>query len=80
MAVELRNALGVSIGRTLPATLLFDYPTIEALTGYLSGQFAIKLSEKPEPIAQEPGDVLNRIEQLSDDELDRLLAEKTKKA
>ena len=32
MAVELRNVLGRRVGRTLPATLLFDYPTIEALS------------------------------------------------
>jgi len=36
MAVELRNALGNAAGRTLPVTLLFDYPTVEALTGHLA--------------------------------------------
>src|SRR5690606_27093244 len=35
MAVELRNALARGAGLTLPATLLFDYPTIDALVGYL---------------------------------------------
>jgi hypothetical protein len=40
MAVELRNLLGVGLGlkRALPATLVFDYPTVEALTGYLAEQ------------------------------------------
>ena len=33
MAVELRNTLGAAVGRTLPATLLFRYPTIDALVG-----------------------------------------------
>jgi hypothetical protein len=37
MAVELRNALARSIGRALPATLLFDYPTLDAIAGYLVG-------------------------------------------
>ncbi|MBI5785595.1 MAG: SDR family NAD(P)-dependent oxidoreductase [Rhodocyclales bacterium] len=36
MAVELRNALTRSIGQTLPATLLFDYPTLDALTDHLA--------------------------------------------
>ncbi len=36
MALELRNRLAANFGRPLPATLLFDHPTLEALTGYLS--------------------------------------------
>jgi microcystin synthetase protein McyG len=36
MAVELRNALGEGLGQTLPATLLFDYPSVEEVTGYLA--------------------------------------------
>ena len=35
MAVELRNALTRSIGQSLPATLLFDYPSLEALATHL---------------------------------------------
>jgi polyketide synthase 12/myxalamid-type polyketide synthase MxaB len=37
LAVELRNALSSALGlaRRLPATLLFDYPSISALTDYL---------------------------------------------
>ena len=35
MAVELRNRLQASVGRALPATLAFDFPTVEALTGYI---------------------------------------------
>ena len=37
MAVELRNALGQRVGATLPATLAFNYPTVEAITGWLLG-------------------------------------------
>nr|WRX36515.1 hypothetical protein [Cystobacterineae bacterium] len=35
MAVELRNALGRRVGASLPATLAFDYPTVDALTQWL---------------------------------------------
>jgi epothilone polyketide synthase D len=35
MAVELRNALSRRVDRTLPATLAFDHPTVEALAHWL---------------------------------------------
>jgi len=39
MAVQLRNQLGAGLGlnRPLPATLMFDYPTIDSITSYLGG-------------------------------------------
>ncbi|WP_157985060.1 type I polyketide synthase [Lentzea terrae] len=37
MAVQLRNRLSAAIGRTLPATLLFDHPTPLALADHLRG-------------------------------------------
>jgi acyl carrier protein len=35
LAVELRNAIGHAVARSLPATLLFDYPTVDALTDHV---------------------------------------------
>ena len=36
LAVELRNRLQKSLGRKFRTTLLFDYPTLEALTGHIA--------------------------------------------
>jgi acyl transferase domain-containing protein/acyl carrier protein len=48
MAVELRNRIEQGTERALPSTLLFDYPTLEALVGYLAGELL-----GPEPAAKE---------------------------
>ncbi|MFI6079343.1 SDR family NAD(P)-dependent oxidoreductase [Actinoplanes sp. NPDC051343] len=47
-AVELRNALSATLGRKLPATLVFDYATPEAVARYLAGEFA---GAPDEPVA-----------------------------
>jgi acyl carrier protein len=80
MAVELRNLLGSSVARTLPATLLFDYPTVAAVAEYLAHQVLTAppavATTATNPIASDPdipaGDVLDQMENLSDDEIDRI--------
>jgi DNA-directed RNA polymerase specialized sigma24 family protein len=56
MAVELRNRLatGLGLARRLPATLIFDRPTIEAIAEYLAEEVlglapAPAEAAKPEP-------------------------------
>ncbi|MCK6562451.1 SDR family NAD(P)-dependent oxidoreductase [candidate division KSB1 bacterium] len=77
MAVELRNLLGAGLGlqRALPATLVFDYPTTAAVANY----FMRTLFEEETPAAAAepaPAATLENLEQLSDEEIDRLFAEK----
>jgi aryl carrier-like protein len=48
MAVELRNRLGRAVGRPLPATLLFDYPTLDRLRTFLAAE-VLKLPEEAPP-------------------------------
>jgi NADPH:quinone reductase-like Zn-dependent oxidoreductase/acyl carrier protein len=79
MAVELRNVLGRSLGCTLPATLLFDYPTLDALAVHLGSVIAVpEIDEQPVAVRREPGaggaGVVESVEDLSDEEVDRLFA------
>ncbi len=78
MAVELRNVLSTSVGRPLPATLLFDYPTLDAIAGFLGRELGLASApaEAPASLPEAPSQVVDRIEDLSDDDVDRLLAER----
>jgi rifamycin polyketide synthase module 1/2/3 len=53
MAVQLRNRLSVATGMTLPASLLFDYPTSLALAEHLRGgqRHSVVTAGVDEPIA-----------------------------
>ncbi|MGH9133593.1 MAG: type I polyketide synthase, partial [Ilumatobacteraceae bacterium] len=83
MAVELRNLLGAGLGaeRPLQATLVFDYPTVAAIAGYLGESMLTPDATEAGPTAvSAPPDgagiesMLDDLESLSDDEIDRLLA------
>jgi acyl transferase domain-containing protein len=78
MAVELRNTLGAALGRPLPATLLFDYPTIDALTDFLASSLQIDSETQPEAKADstDTRDALDMIESLSDEEVDRMVLQR----
>jgi acyl transferase domain-containing protein/acyl carrier protein len=86
MAVELRNLLKSSLGfqQALPATLVFDYPTIEELTVFIETRLEAKKPAGPpesasgkKQVFSESSKALENIEKLSDDEIDRLLALRT---
>ncbi|MCE7984893.1 MAG: SDR family NAD(P)-dependent oxidoreductase [Caldilinea sp. CFX5] len=85
MAMELKNRLERGLELPVPPTLMFDYPTVEALVDYLSQQINAKLAgednldaadanQSATPDA-EVADLLSELENLSDDELAALLAE-----
>ena len=86
MAVELRNALSRAVERSLPTTLLFDYPSIKAVSLYLASQLNIGLGSgtvsptgTPDVREEKPPsteDLLRQIEAMQDDDIDRLLATK----
>ena len=76
MAVELRNLLrsDLELDQPLPATLVFDHPTVEAMTRYLGRESFASARTRPSRVKADAGDTLDRIENLSDEEVDRLLA------
>jgi len=70
MAVELRNRLKASLGQSIRPTVVFDYPTIEALVDYLL-QEVLNFSTETE--VEQPDSTLTELEELS--ELSELEAE-----
>ncbi|HME79870.1 MAG TPA: type I polyketide synthase [Mycobacterium sp.] len=68
-SVTLQRALSDSLGESLPASVVFDYPTVEALSDYL----ATLLPEVVEVADQESVDAY---EDLSDDDLLKELSER----
>lgn len=74
MAVELRNSIARSVGHPLPATLLFDFPTLEALANHISG--VLGLEQTPAGTGRKATVAAAVVAQLTDDEAEAaLLAE-----
>jgi len=70
-AVELRNRLAAALGKTLRATLLFDFPTLEALAAHVAQDVFDWNTESGTAAADLDATAL---ENLATDELARLLA------
>jgi acyl transferase domain-containing protein len=81
MAVELRNALGRLVGRSLPTSLVFDHPTAEALSLFLAVQLGLaepRQSFVSPPLDRPPGADVEVDDHVDDDtavsQLERILS------
>jgi acyl carrier protein len=71
MAVELRNAIADALGRTLPSTLLFKYPTLEALSEFAATQLVAAATPAAAPAGTSDA---AEVAALTDDEARDLLS------
>jgi acyl transferase domain-containing protein len=77
MGLDLKNRLQSSLGRPIPPTLVFEYPTIEALSEHLTTLVAPEgVHSVVETItSDERTGTIDNLEQLSEAEAEALLAE-----
>lgn len=77
MALDLKNRLQVTLGQELPATLIFEYSNIDALSRYLITEYLSeslgKSEVEPEEYAEEMAQLSAEIQQLSEAELEALI-------
>jgi phthiocerol/phenolphthiocerol synthesis type-I polyketide synthase B len=69
MSVTLQRALSDSLGESLPASVVFDYPTVEALSDYLA-------TILPELVEAADEEAVDAYQDLSDDDLLKELSER----
>jgi acyl carrier protein len=76
MSVELRNALAATLKHSLPATLLFDYPTVESLALHLAKNILrLQLAAPASSRAENPrsSSAAQDLENLTESEAEALL-------
>jgi aryl carrier-like protein len=83
MALDLKNRLRSAIGLDVPATVVFEFPTVEAMAGYLDDRLSGTTLAAGMPAATDGTtvdvaddetagvDMLARIRELSDQEVER---------
>lgn len=78
MSIELRNRLEDGLGLSLPASLIWNQPTVNALVPFLGERLGIPLDEEKQPAAQRESAAKAQtpdLDELTRDELEALLAE-----
>ncbi len=79
MGLELRNRFEASMGLTLPATLVWTYPTVADLANHLAAQMNVPLAAPEEPPATPPpsgkGGATPEVDELSEEAAEALLME-----
>jgi len=83
MAVEFKNIMESSLKHPLPATLIFNYPTLESLTQFLADQvLGVEFSRQEVKAKRENMDteksMIEEVELLSDQEAEEALLEELK--
>ncbi|NEP08644.1 MAG: acyl carrier protein, partial [Okeania sp. SIO4D6] len=72
MAVELKNRLELTLQTSLSSTLLFDYPTLEALVEHLADVIPLEFSVTDN---SDKSNNMSRFEEMSEDQMFGLLAQ-----
>jgi len=87
MALELKNALQSDLALSIAPTLVFEHPTVEDLSDYLLKEMLHLETVQPQPVVRAAAaasssslgelsdhELLDRIEQLSEEQVDQMLA------
>jgi NADPH:quinone reductase-like Zn-dependent oxidoreductase/acyl carrier protein len=82
MAVEMRNAIASAIDQTLPASLIFDHPTVEQLAEFIGESLAGSAAAPASAVvaaataaddSAAAATLLSGLDQMSEDRIDELL-------
>ena len=81
MAVELRNRLKAGLELNLSATLLFDYPTLEALVPHLLAELGLAAEQCEDPVKEQVDvdQIAADIGELSEEKAEELLRKELEK-
>ncbi|GHG75409.1 type I polyketide synthase [Comamonas sp. JC664] len=82
LAIEIRNRLASSLGRSLRSTLIFDFPTVNALVAHLAEQLGVEaeVPKQQEASREAQGALSAEIQGLSEQELTSLIDQELESA